>query len=176
MTLPALTFEGVSVSVGTRRLLDGVDLAIPARGLVGIVGPNGSGKTSLLRTALGLLPCASGRVQINGRALADWPARELARHVTDHYLFFSIFNVLHGLFRNLLEVMEEAVHMALIQSMERRRVPARVLVLVDDQGADAFNQVATLEPLAIQIQLQSEAMLQAQVPATTEHFQGDGHG
>jgi iron complex transport system ATP-binding protein len=81
MTLPALTFEGVSVSAGTRRLLDGVDLAIPARGLVGIVGPNGSGKTSLLRTALGLLPCASGRVLINGRALAAWPARELARHV-----------------------------------------------------------------------------------------------
>ncbi|MDP3229142.1 MAG: ABC transporter ATP-binding protein [Acidovorax sp.] len=81
MNAPALTLENVCVLAGARRLLDGVSLNVPARGLVGIVGPNGSGKTSLLRTGLGLLPCASGRVVIQGRPLADWAARDLARHV-----------------------------------------------------------------------------------------------
>jgi ABC-type cobalamin/Fe3+-siderophores transport system ATPase subunit len=81
MTGDALAFQGVGASVGARRLLDAVDLAIPARGLVGIVGPNGSGKTSLLRAALGLLPCDAGAVRIDGRSLADWPARALAGHV-----------------------------------------------------------------------------------------------
>ncbi len=81
MSVPALAFAGVHVAVSARRLLHGVELAVPARGLTGIIGPNGSGKTSLLRTALGLLPCTAGRVHVAGRALADWPSRALARHV-----------------------------------------------------------------------------------------------
>jgi len=113
---PALALEGVRVSVGARRLLDGVDLAIPARGLVGIVGPNGSGKTSLLRTALGLLACGAGRVRIGGKALAEWPARALARHVgyiaqqpTSHW-DLSV--------RELLQLQVPAVPQALLQRCE----------------------------------------------------------
>jgi iron complex transport system ATP-binding protein len=49
--------------------------------LVGVVGPNGSGKTTLLRLLLGVLPLDAGEVRIEGRTLAQWDRRELARSV-----------------------------------------------------------------------------------------------
>ncbi len=77
----ALVFECLSLAVGGRTLLQGVDLQVPARGLLGLVGANGSGKTSLLRAALGLLAPQSGQVRVQGRAPLDWDAPDLARQI-----------------------------------------------------------------------------------------------
>ncbi|MNQ90396.1 hypothetical protein D3C85_1057360 [compost metagenome] len=51
-----------------------------------------------------------------------------------------------------------------------------MLVLVDQQGAHAFDQVAVLEPLAVQVQLHRKASFQAQLATAAEHVQGHGHG
>jgi iron complex transport system ATP-binding protein len=43
-----------------------------------VLGPNGAGKSSLLAALASVFPLAAGRVVLQGRALAQWPARELA--------------------------------------------------------------------------------------------------
>ena len=64
-----------------RDALDGVTLDVPPGQVTAIVGPNGAGKTTLAKLCTGLLAATSGRAHFEGRALADWSPRELARHV-----------------------------------------------------------------------------------------------
>ena len=61
--------------------LNGVDLAMHPGELVAVVGPNGSGKTSLLRAVLGLVPLAAGQVSVAGRPLGEWGRADLAQTV-----------------------------------------------------------------------------------------------
>lgn len=58
-----------------------VSLDVAAGELVGIVGPNGSGKTSLLRLLLGIVQPTAGSVLAGGRPAASWRRRALARLV-----------------------------------------------------------------------------------------------
>ncbi|MDF9716435.1 ABC transporter ATP-binding protein [Nocardioides sp. ChNu-99] len=66
---------------GDAVVVDGVDIAVPARRTVGLVGPNGSGKTTLLRALYGSLQPTEGRIELDGRDLADVPRRDLARAI-----------------------------------------------------------------------------------------------
>lgn len=59
----------------------GVSFAVAAGEFVALIGPNGSGKTSLLRVALGVYAPASGVAHILDRPASAWPRRELARVV-----------------------------------------------------------------------------------------------
>lgn len=73
--------ESVGVSLGGARILEGVSLSVPAGSFVAVVGPNGAGKTTLLRTINGVLAPDEGRVLLDGRAVTDLSAREVARLV-----------------------------------------------------------------------------------------------
>jgi zinc/manganese transport system ATP-binding protein len=64
--LSAIVFQGISVALGGRRVLDGVDLAIEGGELVGVLGANGSGKTTLMRVVLGLVAPDTGTVRVLG--------------------------------------------------------------------------------------------------------------
>lgn len=67
VTVPPLSLEGIVAGYDHRRtVLEDVTLAIPPGTLVGLVGPNGCGKSTLFRVALGLLKPWSGSVQIFG--------------------------------------------------------------------------------------------------------------
>jgi len=63
---PALALEGVRVVRGGRTVWSEGDLTVPAGAVVGVIGPNGAGKTTLFQVLLGLLPVASGRVEVLG--------------------------------------------------------------------------------------------------------------
>lgn len=59
---PLVSLEGVGLTFGGRAILEGIDFAIHDHEIVTIIGPNGGGKTSLVRVMLGLERPTSGRV------------------------------------------------------------------------------------------------------------------
>jgi iron complex transport system ATP-binding protein len=61
--------------------LAGLDLTLSAGELVAVVGPNGGGKTTLVRALLGLVPLSRGQVTLDGRPVSAWRRQELAQVV-----------------------------------------------------------------------------------------------
>ena len=77
---PAVYAHGVTVDLGGRRILDGVDVTVAEGDWLGIVGPNGAGKTTLLRALAGLTS-ALGRIDLAGQSVRRLSRRERARTV-----------------------------------------------------------------------------------------------
>ncbi len=67
----AVAFENVTVALGKRTILEGVDFSLNAAEFVGVLGPNGAGKTTLMRAVLGLLKPAAGAIRILGQTPAQ---------------------------------------------------------------------------------------------------------
>ena len=76
---PLLALEGVEASYGPFRALFGVTLSVPERGAVALLGPNGSGKTTVARVASGLVAPTAGRLLVDDADLTDQPAWAVAR-------------------------------------------------------------------------------------------------
>ena len=64
---PVIELEKVSCLLGGRPVLDQVDLRVREGDLYAVIGPNGGGKTTLLRVILGLLPVSAGTVRVFGK-------------------------------------------------------------------------------------------------------------
>lgn len=73
MSEKLLDVRGVHLRFGDNQVLRGVDIDIARGELLGLVGPNGSGKTSLIRAITGLLPVQAGALRIAGYDLAADP-------------------------------------------------------------------------------------------------------
>ena len=73
---PLLAAQGIVLSFGANKVLDGVDFSVHAGEAVGIVGPNGAGKTTLLAALSGSLRVAAGTVRMDGH---DVTALDAAR-------------------------------------------------------------------------------------------------
>ena len=76
----SLVAEKVTLSRDTRRILDGVSLAVTPGKFLAVIGPNGAGKSTLLSVMSGLWKADGGQVMLNGRDISDYRAGERARH------------------------------------------------------------------------------------------------
>jgi len=74
-----LTVSGLNVYYGESHILRNVDLHIPEGQMVCLIGRNGVGKTTFLKTIIGLLQQKSGSVDFEGTALLDQPPYQRAR-------------------------------------------------------------------------------------------------
>ena len=61
-----LTLRGVDVRAGGITILSGIDVALRPGELTGLIGPSGAGKTTLIKTLLGLRRPAAGEVHLGG--------------------------------------------------------------------------------------------------------------
>ncbi len=79
----ALRLEGLRFRFNPQGepLIDGFDLDLAPGDWVALVGPTGSGKSTLGRLVAGLLPAEAGTVLLDGRPLRDWPRTGLARRL-----------------------------------------------------------------------------------------------
>ena len=78
--MSALELRGVTVELGGRAVVDGVDANVAEGEWVALIGPNGAGKTTLLRALARLVPFA-GEIRLDGRSLERIGRGELARLV-----------------------------------------------------------------------------------------------
>jgi branched-chain amino acid transport system ATP-binding protein len=74
-----LEVRKLSAGYGPLRVLHDVDLAVAAEERVGLVGLNGHGKTTLLRSVMGLVDWRRGEIELDGKSILRTPAHRLAR-------------------------------------------------------------------------------------------------
>ncbi|MEJ8853418.1 ABC transporter ATP-binding protein [Variovorax robiniae] len=74
-----LTVTGINTYYGDSHILRGVDVELPASTSVGLLGRNGMGKTTLIRTLMGYVRPASGQVKLDGQDVTGWVPERMAR-------------------------------------------------------------------------------------------------
>jgi branched-chain amino acid transport system ATP-binding protein len=77
---PLLELRDVETSYGLSRVLFGVSLAVAAGEMVSLMGRNGMGKTTTVRSIMGLTPAASGSIRFAGAEIRALPAYRVAKH------------------------------------------------------------------------------------------------
>lgn len=78
---PTVELRALSVDLGGRRVVTGVNLDIQQGELVALLGPNGAGKSTLLRAISGVVQPSAGAIALDGVPLAEYERAALARRM-----------------------------------------------------------------------------------------------
>ena len=68
-----IKLENISLSFGKRKILDNINISINSGEIVGLLGPNGVGKSTIFNLIIGLLKPDYGSVKINSKTVNDFP-------------------------------------------------------------------------------------------------------
>jgi branched-chain amino acid transport system ATP-binding protein len=79
-----LAVDDLRTHYGPVRAVDGVSLTVPEGSVTAVLGANGAGKTSLLRTITGLVPASGGRITLAGEEITRLPVEEIVRRGLAH--------------------------------------------------------------------------------------------
>ena len=74
-----LHIEGLHTYLGDSHILRGIDLTLPAGSALGLLGRNGMGKTTLIRSVMGYLPVKRGHIRWQGQDVTGQPPERMAR-------------------------------------------------------------------------------------------------
>jgi len=128
---PLISFAGVGLTLGGKRILENIDLDVAHGEFVCVVGPSGCGKTTVLRLVAGLLRASQGAVRYHGKPVSG-PHRDIAVVFQDYGKALLPWRDASGNVALALEAM----------AMPRRRRRRRIEALLDRVGlgqhADKF--------------------------------------
>ena len=79
--MAVLKIDDLFCGYGKKDIVKGISIEIPSGEILSVIGPNGCGKTTLLRAAAGLLPVRSGGVYLDGQSVPDMSHKERARRI-----------------------------------------------------------------------------------------------
>jgi branched-chain amino acid transport system ATP-binding protein len=117
MTQSTLSMDGVTVEFAGLKALDRVSLALAPGEILGLIGPNGSGKTTAVNAITGQVPLAEGEVRLDGRRLSGLGPRRIAlAGVLRSFQIVRLFNNMSAL---------ENVASAALAKGDRRATAAR---------------------------------------------------
>lgn len=68
-TTAVLNIENLTVSYSNNKALYNVSCTIPSKQIIGIIGPNGGGKSTFIKAIMGLLPIQQGRIEVLGNSI-----------------------------------------------------------------------------------------------------------
>jgi branched-chain amino acid transport system ATP-binding protein len=98
---PLVAVEDVHAFYGKSHVLHGVSLTVGKGEVVGLIGRNGVGKSTTLKTIIGLVPTSGGRVLLAGQPITGLPAHRLARlgiaYVPEDRRIFRLLTVMENL-------------------------------------------------------------------------------
>jgi branched-chain amino acid transport system ATP-binding protein len=96
-----LTIEGLHTHYGASHILQGVDLDLSAGRIASILGRNGVGKTTTVKSIMGLVPPSGGRIHFDGVQIGGWPPHRIARagvaYVPEGRLIFPDLTVIENI-------------------------------------------------------------------------------
>ena len=128
--MPFLEVSGLNAAYGAAPVLRDMSFTLDRGRVLGLIGPSGSGKSSVLRTLLGLLPPSGGRVALEGEPVDYADARSLRRLRDRVAVVFQQYN----LFQNMTALENIALAPVLVKKRARRSVLAEAEALLDKVG------------------------------------------
>lgn len=125
-----ITLKNVHKSFGTQKVLDGLNIDIPAGKITAIIGPSGEGKSVLLKHLIGLMQPDSGTVEVDGESLIDLRRSELNRIREKFGMLFQNVALFDSMtvFENVAFPLQEKT------ALSKDEIRSRVVTALEDVG------------------------------------------
>ena len=167
-----LVLQGIGISFGGLRALDGIDLTVPEGGLHGIIGPNGAGKTTLFNVINGFLAPDSGTINFAGEPLIGLLPNRVCRRGIGR-----TFQVVRAFPR--MSLLENVIVGAFVRAADDATAEAMARTALDRVGlggrADAIAGGLTTRELRL-MELARALVSQPRLVLLDETLAGLGHG
>ena len=179
-TQPLISVDGLHTYYGKSHILDGVSLHVGAGEVVGLLGRNGVGKSTTLKTIMGLVNPSAGTVLLNGVQINGLPAHKLARlgiaYVPEDRRIFRLLTVMENLRTGLdrdgvtderKKALLDKVFTFFPRLAERRNQPGGTLSGGEQQML-AISRAMMLEPKIILLDEPTEGLMPRMVSQIRE--------
>lgn len=154
----AISIRNLTVQFGERKILNAIDLDVHSGETLEVIGPSGTGKSTIMKVLTGLLKPTSGSVVINGQEVADYTEEqwdELRKHMGVVFQYSALFdfldvgeNVAFGLRRHY-RVTEEEVNQRVSELLNLVGMPGTERMLPAELSGGMKKRVGLARALAM---------------------------